>query len=101
MKPYAPLSTLLLAALRRRNGHEVALFDATFAADLGDFEAALEAHQPGAVVLIEDNFNFLTKMCTTARRDAALAMIAASQAKGARVAVNGPDAADNPAVYLA
>ena len=52
------------------------------------------------MVLIEDNFNFLTKMCTTARRESALAMIALAAARGCRVAVNGPDAADNPAIYL-
>ena len=101
MKPYSPLSTLLLASLLRKNGREVALFDATFAAGVEDFEAALDAHRPDIVVVMEDNFNFLTKMCTTGRRDSALAMIAAARARGARIAVNGPDAADNPAVYLA
>ena len=101
MKPYSPLSTLLLASLLRRYGHEVALFDATFAAGAADFEAALDAHRPDVVVVMEDNFNFLTKMCTTTRRDSALAMIAAARARGCRIAVNGPDVADNPAVYLA
>jgi anaerobic magnesium-protoporphyrin IX monomethyl ester cyclase len=50
---------------------------------------------------MEDNFNFLTKMCTTVRRDSALAMISAARARDCRIAVNGPDVADNPAVYLA
>ncbi|HEY4032003.1 MAG TPA: radical SAM protein [Caulobacteraceae bacterium] len=77
------------------------MFDATFAAGPGDFEAALEACQPSVVVVMEDNFNFLTKMCTSVRRDSALAMIAAARARGCRIAVNGPDVADNPAVYLA
>ena len=101
MKPYSPLSTLLLASLLRRNGHEVALFDATFASGVQEFETALDRHRPDVVVVMEDNFNFLTKMCTTVRRDSALAMIAAARARGCRVAVNGPDVADNPAVYLA
>jgi anaerobic magnesium-protoporphyrin IX monomethyl ester cyclase len=101
MKPYSPLSTLILASLLRKDGHEVALFDSTFAAGAQDFEAALDAHRPGVVVLMEDNFNFLTKMCTSVRRDSALAMIAAAHARGCRIAVNGPDVADNPAVYLA
>ncbi len=101
MKPYSPLSTLILAALLRQNGHQVALFDATFAEGVEDFEKALEHYAPRAVVLMEDNFNFLTKMCTTERRKSALAMIAAARARGCRVAVNGPDAADLPALYLA
>lgn len=101
MKPYSPLSTLITAALLRARGHAVALFDATFAAGVAAFETALEAHRPSLVVIMEDNFNFLTKMCTTVRRDSALAMVAAARARGCRVAVNGPDAADHPAVYLA
>jgi anaerobic magnesium-protoporphyrin IX monomethyl ester cyclase len=100
MKPYSPLSTLIAAALLRREGHEVALFDATFEHGLDAFEAKLDAVRPDALMLIEDNFNFLTKMCTTARRDSALAMIALAADRGGRIAVNGPDAADNPAVYL-
>lgn len=101
MKPYSPLSTLILASMLRANDHETALFDATFASSVADFEAALDRYQPNVVALMEDNFNFLTKMCTTARRDSALAMIAAARSRGCRVAVNGPDAADNPALYLA
>ena len=68
MKPYSPLSTLILASLLRTNGHEVALFDATFASGVEDFKAALDEHRPHSVVVMEDNFNFLTKMCTTLRR---------------------------------
>jgi len=65
------------------------------------FEALLDRLRPEAVVVMEDNFNFLTKMCTTVRRESALAMIAAAHARGCKVAVNGPDASDNPAIYLA
>jgi len=101
MKPYAPLSTLIAAAFVRSGGHDVALFDATFAPDVEAFEAALDRYKPTAVALMEDNFNFLTKMCTTVRRESALAMIRAAAARGCRVAANGPDVTDNPALYLA
>jgi anaerobic magnesium-protoporphyrin IX monomethyl ester cyclase len=100
MKPYSPLSTLIAAALLRREGHEVALFDATFESGIGAFEAKLDALRPDAVLLMEDNFNFLTKMCTTARRETALEMIGFAAKRGCRIAVNGPDASDNPAIYL-
>jgi anaerobic magnesium-protoporphyrin IX monomethyl ester cyclase len=100
MRPYPPLSTLLAAALLRKHGHDVAFFDATFRAGPGDFEQALEKHAPGIVVVMEDNFNFLTKMCTTMRRESALAMVEAAGKRGCRIAVNGPDAGDNPGIYL-
>jgi anaerobic magnesium-protoporphyrin IX monomethyl ester cyclase len=101
MRPYAPLSTLLAAGLLRRADHAVALFDATFATGIAAFETQLDTVQPDIVAVMEDNFNFLTKMCTAVRREAALAMVRAATAHGARVAVNGPDAADHPAIYLA
>ena len=100
MRPYSPLSTLLAAALLRRAGHQVALFDATFADGTAAFEAMLDATRPSIVVVMEDNFNFLTKMCTTVRRESALAMIGAAAARGCKVAANGPDVSDNPALYL-
>jgi anaerobic magnesium-protoporphyrin IX monomethyl ester cyclase len=50
--------------------------------------------------MLEDNFNFLTKMCTTRRREASLRMIRDAKAAGARVAVNGSDAADAPDLYI-
>lgn len=100
-KPYAPLTTLLAAAMVREAGHEVALFDATFAASVAAFELALARHRPAIVLLIEDNFNFLTKMCTEGRRQDALAMIALAARQGCRIAVNGPDASDHPDLYHA
>jgi anaerobic magnesium-protoporphyrin IX monomethyl ester cyclase len=100
-KPYPPLTTLIAAAILREHGQRVALFDATFEASAGAFDAALDRHDPSIVLLIEDNFNFLTKMCTENRRRDALDMIAAAHRRGCRVAANGPDASDHPELYLA
>lgn len=99
-KPYAPLATLLAAAILREQGHPVALFDATFEPCGESFTTRLQVEAPKVVLLIEDNFNYLTKMCTEDRRADALHMVAAARSAGARVAVNGPDASDNPRLYL-
>ncbi len=101
MKPYSPLSTLLCAALLRDAGHVIGLFDATFAAGVEAFELTLNRLRPAAVAIMEDNFNFLTKMCTTVRRETALTMIRMARTRGCRIAVNGPDASDHAALYLA
>ena len=100
MKPYPPLGTLIAAALVRERGHEVALFDAMLAPGVEAFEAMLDDVRPSIVALLEDNFNFLTKMCTLRMRRAALDMIAAARARGCRVVVNGSDATDRPETYL-
>ncbi len=101
MKPYPPLATLLAAAVVRRHGHDVRFFDAMLSAGVEEFEAALDDARPAIVGILEDNFNFLTKMCTLRMRRAALDMIAAARARGCRVAVNGSDASDHPGLYLA
>ena len=100
-KPYPPLTTLLAAAMLRESGEAVRVFDATFASSPAEFAAALQEAHDEPVLLIEDTFNFLTKMCTEARRADALAMIRAARAQGRRVAVCGPDADDNAELYLA
>ena len=84
----------------REAGHRVRLFDATFETGPAAFEALLDRLEPAVLLLIEDNFNFLTKMCTENRREDALAMIQAAHARGWAVAVNSPDAVDHPRLYL-
>ncbi|MEP6491277.1 MAG: radical SAM protein [bacterium] len=101
MKPYPPLATLLVAAALRARGHEVAFFDATLALGVEEFAAMVAATRPAVVGILEDNFNYLTKMCTVRTREATLAMVAAARAQGCRVAVNGSDATDHPSPYLA
>jgi anaerobic magnesium-protoporphyrin IX monomethyl ester cyclase len=101
MRPYAPLATLLAAGLLRERGHEVALFDAMLAPGVDAFIRMLDETRPAVVGILEDNFNFLTKMCTLRSREATLAMIRAARERGCRVAVNGSDASDRPALYLA
>lgn len=99
-KPYPPLATLQVAALLRRLGHEVTFFDAMLAAGTQDFDARLAATRPDVVLLYEDNYNYLSKMCLGKMREAACAMVASARGAGARVIVAGSDASDAPEVYL-
>lgn len=100
-KPYPPLATLQVAARLRQLGHEVALFDAMLATGTQDFDARLAATQPDVVLLYEDNYNYLSKMCLAKMREAACTMVAQARRAGARVIVAGSDASDAPDIYLA
>ena len=100
MKPYPPLATALTAAVLREKGYEVEFFDAMLSEGVEEFEAMVERTQPDLVGIFEDNFNFLTKMCTVRMREAAFEMIRAAKRVGARVAVNGSDASDRPELYF-
>ncbi len=100
-KPYPPLATLQVAARLRALGHQVSLFDAMLADGIGDYERQLGALGPQLVLLYEDNYNFLTKMCLARMRRAACGMVAAARRAAARVIVAGSDATDVPQAYLA
>ena len=100
MRPFPPLATLYVAAALRRAGHRVAFFDAMLADGEHSFDAVLDRERPATVVLYDDNFNFLSKMCLTRMRRAAFTMAAAARARGAYVIVSGPDVTDHPDWYL-
>jgi anaerobic magnesium-protoporphyrin IX monomethyl ester cyclase len=99
-KPYPPLATLQVAAMLRASGHEVSLFDAMLARGLGPFGRMLRRHSPQLLVIYEDNYNFLSKMCLGRMRGAACAMIEQARSAGMRVVVAGADASDAPEPYL-
>ena len=98
-KPYPPLATLQVAASLRQGGHAVAVFDAMLA-EHADYEALLASFKPQLVLLYEDTFNFLSKMCLGKMRQAACNMIASASRAGARIIAAGPDASDAPEPYL-
>jgi anaerobic magnesium-protoporphyrin IX monomethyl ester cyclase len=100
-KPYPPLATIQVAALLREMGRTASLFDAMLADNVDDYHASLQAARPHVVVIYEDNFNYLTKMCLGRMREAACQMIAEARAHSARVIVAGLDASDHPDVFLA
>ena len=99
-KPYPPLATLQCAELLRRCGHQVSLFDAMLADNLAEYEHRLHSVKPQVVLLYEDNFNFLSKMCLAKMRRAAFQMILAARGAGARVIAAGSDVSDAPEPYL-
>jgi anaerobic magnesium-protoporphyrin IX monomethyl ester cyclase len=100
MQPYPPLGTLYAAALLRKAGLSVAVFDTMLNDPEEGFEAALKCHRPRVVVVFEDNFNFLSKMCLTRMREVAYYILKRSQRAGATVLVNGSDASDHALDYL-
>jgi anaerobic magnesium-protoporphyrin IX monomethyl ester cyclase len=100
-KPYPPLATLQVASILRARGHRVAVFDAMLADGVEAFDLQLQQARPQLLLLYEDTFNFLSKMCLGRMREAATRMIEAARRDGVRVIVAGPDASDDPQAYLA
>lgn len=99
-KPYPPLGALYAAACIRQHGYGVQVFDAMLASSVDAWTHALDRHQPRIAVIYEDSFNYLSKMCLSRMREAALEMITSARAAGAAVLVAGSDATDHPEMYL-
>ncbi|HEY3730544.1 MAG TPA: radical SAM protein [Steroidobacteraceae bacterium] len=99
-KPYPPLATLQVASMLRRSGHAVEVFDAMLADSVAEYEQQLHRLRPQLLLLYEDSFNFLSKMCLERMRRASCEMIALARGCGARVLAVGSDATDAPGPYL-
>jgi anaerobic magnesium-protoporphyrin IX monomethyl ester cyclase len=99
-RPYPPLATLQVASMLREAGHQVRVFDAMLAEGIDEFRQQLQAGEPQLVLIYEDSFNYLSKMCLERMRQACCEMIAHAHDAGARVLVTGPDATDAPEPYL-
>ncbi|MFN8007662.1 MAG: radical SAM protein [Terriglobia bacterium] len=100
MKPYPPLGTLYAASVLRTQGFTVALFDSMLENPEIHFEAALRQHRPRIVVVFEDSFNFLSKMCLQRMRELSFLILDASKQSQALTIVHGSDATDHQEDYL-
>src|SRR6187549_506967 len=98
--PYAPLGTLYAASLLRQEGYEVALHDVMFAKGAEEIIPAIEKFRPDILVIYDDGFNYLTKMCLTNMREAAFEMTAIAKNSGCKVIVNSSDSTDHFEKYL-
>jgi anaerobic magnesium-protoporphyrin IX monomethyl ester cyclase len=100
MQPYPPLGTLYAATALRSAGISVGVYDTMFAEPVSGFRAALEEHRPKIVVIHEDDFNFVTKMCLTHMRELANELATIAHGVGLTVIAHGSDATDHPRDYL-
>src|SRR6185436_492630 len=98
-QPYPPLGTLYAAAVMREQGYRVELFDPMFSEDPKEIRPFLNK-QPSYVVIYDDGFNYLTKMCLTNMREAAFRISALAVASGAVVIACSSDASDHYEKYL-
>lgn len=98
--PYPPLGTLYAAALLREQGHEVLLHDVMFAKEPGEIIPVIEKFKPDILVLYDDGFNYLTKMCLTNMREAAFKMSKMAKERGCTVIVSSSDSTDHYEKYI-
>ena len=98
--PYPPLGTLYAAAYMRENEYTVSLFDTNLRSDPYAIEKEIQEKKPTFLVLYDDGFNYLTKMCLTTMREAAFEMISIGKKHNCKVIVCSSDSTDHYQKYL-
>ena len=99
--PFPPLGTLYAAALLRENGFKVDLFDTNLRDSPSEIENVLKENKPKYLVIYDDGFNYLTKMCLTTMREACYEMIKIARSQKCTIIVCSSDSTDHYEEYLA
>jgi radical SAM superfamily enzyme YgiQ (UPF0313 family) len=100
MMPYPALGTLIAGAALRLDGWSVAFHDVLLTQSEEEIQPAIDHHRPRLVVIYDDQFNYLTKMCLGRMRVAAFRMSEIARSRGCRVVVFSSDASDHADGYL-
>jgi radical SAM superfamily enzyme YgiQ (UPF0313 family) len=100
MMPYPPLGMLYAASFLRRAGFSVAAHDVMFASQEQEIAQSISRHHPDVVVIYDDQFNYLTKMCLTRMRQAAFSLATIAKTMGCRVVMFSSDATDHLEEYF-
>ena len=98
--PFPPLGTLYVASLLRKNGFDVSLFDTNLLDSPKSIQAILHKTKPAYLVIFDDGFNYLTKMCLTNMREACYQMIKFGKNHNCTVIVCSSDSTDHYQEYL-
>jgi anaerobic magnesium-protoporphyrin IX monomethyl ester cyclase len=88
------------AATMRDCGFEVNLFDTNLKDSPAEILPVLENTKPRYLVIYDDGFNYLTKMCLTRMREAAYELVKHGKKYGCIVIVSSSDSTDHYEGYL-
>jgi radical SAM superfamily enzyme YgiQ (UPF0313 family) len=99
-EPYVPIGTLTAAAFIRREGYDVYFHDSMFSHSAEEIESVIRETRPSYLVIYDDGFNYLTKMCLTNMRYAAFKMAEIGKAYDCKVIISSSDSTDHFKEYL-
>jgi len=94
-QPYPPLGTITAAAWMRKHGYQVGLLDNNLVVNVAETIIQLEQEKPDFLVIYDDGFNYLTKMCLTNMREAVFEILAYAKKMGIHTIVNSSDSTDH------
>lgn len=100
MMPYPPLGTITAASYIREKGFSVAFHDVMLSESEDEILLSLKKFGPKLVVIYDDNFNYLTKMCLSRMREAAFRLAKHAKEYGCTVIVFSSDSVDHLEKYF-
>jgi anaerobic magnesium-protoporphyrin IX monomethyl ester cyclase len=98
--PYPPLGALYAATILKQMGHEIIFYDAILSESPDDFNFKIKEIRPDLLLIYDDEFNYLTKMCLSNMRDAAVSFIKTAKSSGIPAIIYSSDATDFSQFYL-
>lgn len=98
--PYPPLGALMAAVMLRNAGHEVVFFDSMIASSTSELYSSIDACRPDVLLMYDDEFNYLSKMCLSNMRDAAVDVLRYAEKRKVTSLIFSSDATDHPRLYL-
>jgi anaerobic magnesium-protoporphyrin IX monomethyl ester cyclase len=98
-QPYPPLGTLYAASILNQEGYTLIFHDHCLSKDLSQIKRYITNGVAPILVIYEDGFNYLTKMCLSVMRDAAFEMIKLAKQHGMIVIISSSDATDQFEIY--
>ena len=98
--PYPPYGTIYAASFMREKGHDVSLFDTNLLDSPLSIIPLLEENKPSYLVIYDDGFNYLTKMCLTNMREACFEMIKIAKRYDCTIIISSSDSTDHYDKYL-
>lgn len=100
-QPYPPLGTLYAVSSVQELGYEVTFFDNNLVESHTEIFTKIESVTPDILVIYDDGFNYLTKMCLTKMKNAGFDIIRFAKAKGITTVFNSSDSTDHFEEYHA
>lgn len=99
--PYPPLATITALSMLQQANYETKFYDVALDESPQKCTAQINQSAAQVVVIYDDGFNYLTKMCLTNMRYACFELIKAAKAIGAQVIVSSSDSTDHADLYHA
>jgi len=98
-QPYPPLGTLYAIAVLENAGFETSFQDNNLVEHHSEIYSKIDSINPDVLVLYDDGFNYLTKMCLTNMREAAFEIIQYAKKQGITTICNSSDSTDHYQEY--